>query len=103
MKIPTLPPLYITPVYTMFPVATAAKFQATVVETGLRESTNGNGIGNVSRSDCRGRRGKFFKNQKICHGNHGAYELLYSTQSNGVNATKRDSTLQTVPNLGQYP
>ena len=32
---------------------------------------------NVSRRDCRGRRGKFFNSQKICHGNHGADDLLF--------------------------
>ena len=32
---------------------------------------------NVSPSDCRGRRGKFLNSQKICHGNHGADDLLF--------------------------
>ena len=34
---------------------------------------------NVSRRDCRGRRGKFLNSQKICHGNHGADDLLFRT------------------------
>ena len=34
---------------------------------------------NVSRRDCRGRRGKFLNSQKICHGNHGADDLLLRT------------------------
>ena len=34
---------------------------------------------NVSRRDCRGRRGKVFNSQKICHGNHGADDLLFRT------------------------
>ena len=32
---------------------------------------------NVSRRDCRGRWGKFLNIQKICHGNHGADDLLF--------------------------
>ena len=34
---------------------------------------------NVSRRDCRGRRGKFLNSQKICHGNHGEDDLLFRT------------------------
>ena len=34
---------------------------------------------NVSRRDCRGRRGKFLNSQKICYGNHGADDLLLRT------------------------
>ena len=35
---------------------------------------------NVSRRDCRGRRDKFLNSQKICHGNHGADDLLFRTR-----------------------
>ena len=39
----------------------------------------GTGSTNVSHRDCRGRRGKFLNSQKICHGNHGADDLLLRT------------------------
>ena len=39
-----------------------------------RETTRGDGMGNVTGRDCRGCRARFLNCQKICHGSHGADE-----------------------------
>ena len=39
-----------------------------------RETTRGDGMGNVTGRDCRGCRSRFLNCQKICHGSHGADE-----------------------------
>ena len=48
------------------------------VNTAVRQR-RGTVLTNVSRRDCRGRRGKILNSQKICHGNHGADDLLFRT------------------------